>query len=230
MKKTISIVLLLLIVLSSSIAYAENISLPAGLKFGMSISEAVAVSGFSKSSLPAYLENYIDARDLFFMDECISGEVSIGGLDAQMTALFDLSGLKQVKYSFITGKRTESSGIDDEIMQNYTFVEDSLQQKYGEGLNPSVNKHMYMPLIDEAMEYPFTYTLFGNRTTTWEKVYSLSPTLRLISCEDGSSVYIDHYVQVRSDKYGDMQTHYLTYTYYDFSVDTNVNTNTSIGF
>ena len=92
MKKIVGLVLLVVMLMTNMAAFAENeIALPAGLEFGMSIDEAVAISGFKKSEASYWWADQID-RMGFSEKAYISGKATIGGYEADVHCFFDDEG------------------------------------------------------------------------------------------------------------------------------------------
>lgn len=226
--KKIVVLLLLITCLFSGTASAEEITLPNGLQFGMDISEAVAVSSYQRSQLTDSDKTYYKAYGFSFLDDCITQKVVIGGIEAEMLVLFDMSGLRQIRYRFLREEvdKSQANKPGESIKNSHKTVEDSLQQKYGDTLDPVQNRHMYMPPVGQYVSWSYTGYIFGVKYDFSYTATALLPTLRIVKMDDGSSVCIDNYVKAQTNG---VQYHELTYTYYDFMVNNNNQTN-SIGF
>lgn len=233
MKRIISIIVILSLLLSSlaigNCAFGEGLVLPSGLEFGMSLSQATAVSGYNKYGLEdTFFEAYFKECNYDFSTEArLQGEATVGELPATVNVFFDGKGLKQVKYSFPVSENGLSSIVSD-ISASYDYVEASLQSKYGNPLDVTTHKHAYMPVVDKSLYFSWFLSIFGGALTSTESesISNTKHTLRSISFSDGSSVYIDHYVEERNGKHD----HVLSYTYYDFTVEPNSTTNSTVGF
>ena len=232
-KRIVSIMIMLSIFFStfaiSGYALGEEVVLPSGLKFGMSVSQATAVSGYDKYGLDdTFFEAYFKECSYEFSTEArLQGEATVGELPASVNVFFDDKGLKQVKYTFTVDENSASS-VASSISSAYEYVETSLQSKYGKALDTTTHKHAYMPVVDEPLYFAWLLSIFGGAYTSTESesINNTMHTLRSISFSDGSSVYIDHYVEERNGK----QSHMLSYTYYDFTVEPNSTTNSTVGF
>lgn len=232
-KRIVSVIIVLSIFFStfaiSGYALGEEVVLPSGLKFGMSVSQATAVSGYDKYGLDdTFFEAYFKECNYEFSTESrLQGEATVGELPATVHVFFDGKGLKQVKYSFPVNENGSSSIVSD-ISAGYDYVEANLQSKYGNPLDVTTHKHAYMPVVDKPLYFSWFLSIFGGAytSTETESISNIKHTLRSISFSDGSSVYIDHYVEERNGKHD----HVLSYTYYDFTVEPNSTTNSTVGF
>ena len=127
MKKIVSLVLLVAMMMTSMVAIAESdITLPAGLEFGMSIDKAVAISGFEKSEGSYWWGAQIE--EMGFSEKAyISGTATIGGYEAQVHCFFDDEGLKQVEYKITVNPDDETTAKAE-----CDKIQASLSSKYGE--------------------------------------------------------------------------------------------------
>ena len=235
MKKRIATILVMLSfiwAISAVTGYAvgEELVLPAGLKFGMGIDEAIAVSGLQKMENNGYRKTFNDTCGYSFLTEYLQGDVKIGGLDATILVQFDVLGLKQVMYIFPYSEEEDNGSVElpsNRQIAEYDFIEQSLQRKYGDKLDTSKHKHAYMAPI-EPIYFSWPFSFLG--ITTWmdEAEQSAEHTLYLKTNSDGSSIYIDHYFSDSLE--GSSYSHNMTYTYYDFTIDTNSETDSFIDF
>lgn len=221
MKKIVSLVLLVAMMMTSMVAVAESeITLPAGLEFGMSIDEAVAISGFTKSESSYWWADQIE-RMGFSNKAYISGKATIGGYAAEVRCFFDDTGLKQIEYEI-------EANPDDETTAKAECdnIQASLAGKYGDPVEQDKAQHQYSPVGIVSFKNDFyDYQRIGfDKNATW-----------VVSMEDGGSIYIDQYHinEFLSMKNVSMEFSYpiyITYTYYDFQIDTTTETNTSVDF
>lgn len=231
--RIITFVIMLCIVFScsaiNSYALGEEIALPAGLEFGMSVSEAIAASGYEKRSIKdTFFEAYFDECNYAFShDAYLLGEATVGEIPASVYVFFDNSGLKQVRYSFKLDADSASE-IHSNISSQYIYVGENLLSKYGGFLDTKIYKHAYMPVVDRPLYFSWFLSIFDGAytKTTSESIQNAVHTMHVFSQSNGSSVYIDHYIEVRND----VQTHMLSYTYYDFGITQNSTTNSTVGF
>lgn len=221
MKKIISFILLTVLLMVSAVAIAENeITLPAGLKFGMSMDEAVATSGFTKSEGGYWFGAQIEQMG-FSNKAYISGKATIGGYEAEVCCYFDDTGLKQIEYK-IEADLTDENKAKTEC----DTIQASLASKYGDPVEKDKAKHQYSPAAIVTYKNSFyDYQRIGfGENATW-----------VVPEEDGGSIYIDQYyinefLEIKNVSIDFKYPLYLTYTYYDFQVDTTTETNTSVGF
>lgn len=221
MKKIVSLVLLVAMMMTSMVAIAESdITLPAGLEFGMSIDKAVAISGFEKSEGSYWWGAQIEQMG-FSEKAYISGTATIGGYEAQVCCFFDDTGLKQIEYEI-------KANPDDETTAKAECdnIQASLAGKYGDPVEQDKAQHQYSPVGIVSFEDGFyDYQRIGfDKNATW-----------IVSMEDGGSIYIDQYhinefLSVKNSSMVFSYPIYITYTYYDFQIDTTTETNTSVDF
>ncbi len=201
-----------------------SITLPAGLEFGMSVEEAVAVSGFDKNGTYGREIAMLKARG-FDVDTYLSSyDVTIGGKKVIFYAYFTKNGLTQVEYiiesASVDGSRT--TGIDPVCKESFEAVEASLTAKYGAPVNESQSKHQF-----KANFYDFSWNVNSEK---WERSALGNDhclTTRIVMPDKGGTVYIDDFCETYAwgkakDWSGKTYTdrHVLTYTYYDFTVNT----------
>lgn len=203
MKKGI-ILLIALCLLMTAVAGAEEIVLPGGLKFGMSMSEATMVSGFPRQNMGPSDAAYYKAYGIPFGEYCLRQNIIINGMNARMSVFFDENGLCQILYEFESG---------DNATHSWLAVEDVLQQKYGSSIDPYQNRHMYMPPIDQRIDYSYMIyiDLFESPISLHQTASAENLTLRESRATDGSVIFIDNYLEVKD---GSLQIHKLTYTFY----------------
>lgn len=221
MKKIVSLVLLVAMMMTSMVAIAESdITLPAGLEFGMSIDKAVAISGFEKSEGSYWWGAQIE--EMGFSEKAyISGTATIGGYEAQVHCFFDDEGLKQVEYKITVNPDDETTAKAE-----CDKIKASLSSKYGEPVERDKAQHQYSPAgIVSYKDNFYDYQRIGfDKNATW-----------IVSMEDGGSIYIDQYhinefLEMKNGSMGFSYPLYITYTYYDFQIDTTTETNTSVDF
>lgn len=221
MKKIVGLVLLVVMLMTNMAAFAENeIALPAGLEFGMSIDEAVAISGFKKSEASYWWADQID-RMGFSEKAYISGKATIGGYEADVHCFFDDEGLKQVEYKITVNPDDETTAKAE-----CDKIQASLSSKYGEPVERDKAQHQYSPAgIVSYKDNFYDYQRIGfDKNATW-----------IVSMEDGGSIYIDQYhinefLEMKNVSMALSYPLYITYTYYDFQIDTTSEVNTSVDF
>lgn len=222
MKKLVSLFLIICILIGSvAFAFAENnITLPGGLAFGMSISEATSVSGYRRDTAsdgPWY--EMIKAYGFSDIDMLI-GESMIGGLDAYVYAFFDDNKLVQIMYNI----QFDNDEIEASAMESVASVSKSLSSKYGECLDKEYSKHLHSPhsSFDKSVGND-SQLISDSEIDTW-----------LIKLDNGGSIYIDNYpvTLIYDNKYmlGVYYRHLLGYTYYDFQVDTTTPRSNGVDF
>jgi len=219
MKKWISLMLLVMMVFSVSALAAGEISLPAGLKFGHSLDEAVAISGHDKRNGSAWIAEQIKAMG-FPVAEYLFGNATIGGYEAYASSFFDHSGLKQIEYELLIEQENEATAKGE-----CEAIKQTLTNKYGTCVEKEKSQHQYSPVSSVNYKNKYVdYRRIGfNDLSTW-----------IVLLDDGGSVYIDlYYINEWIDettKYSIKYPVYITYTYYDFQIDTTEEVNTSVDF
>ena len=215
--KKFAVLLILIVLFVTTTALTEEITLPGGLKFGMSMADASMVSGYPREHMGIGNAAFYKEYGLPFGEYCLRQNVVIGGKNAELFAFFDESGLRQIVYSFNA----------DDASSSHKDVEESLQQKYGDSCDPYTNCHMYMPPIDQIIYYNYTVSVFGNPSRQTATITAVNPTLRIVQESDGSVVYIDNYLKTNdSHKWF---THCLSYTYYPHMPEKNTDSG-ALGF
>lgn len=238
MKKIIGLLLLILILFTSTLALADNeIVLPAGLEFGMSISEATAVSGYTKKTANEGTEEKSEMVAIGFNEATyLSGEATIGGFPATVTVYFHDNRLTQIRYLFKYVNRSGSDkGDSPEIVTSYNDVESALESQYGASLNSKDATHEFA-IRGASFEYEYKSSDGKTTFSIWAPIKKVS--VRTIDLSDGGCVYIDNYMQgwTKSQTPGTIlnnayrQYHFLTYTYYDFQLQNDDNKTNSVGF
>ena len=221
MKKIVGLVLLVVMLMTNMAAFAENeIALPAGLEFGMAIDEAVAVSGFKKNEGSYWWADQV-RRMGFSSKAYISGKATIGGYEADVHCFFDDEGLKQVEYKITVNPDDETTAKAE-----CDKIQASLSSKYGEPVERDKAQHQYSPAgIVSYKDNFYDYQRIGfDKNATW-----------IVSMEDGGSIYIDQYhinefLEMKNVSMALSYPLYITYTYYDFQIDTTSEVNTSVDF
>lgn len=224
--------IVILIIGTTVSAYAENeITLPAGLEFGMDFSEATAVSQYTPKDASQFekMESYINARG-FGVLNYLKGKAIIGGLDAEVYVFFDENGLKQIEY-LLYDEKSSDSNIEESAKEIFNTVESGLTTAYGVPVPEEVGIHRYtQPTVfhcdyDDS-PYHISRMIFK----------SDGDTVRVVNLANGSSVYInnlcgtDSYMTSRGGVTNIINSYSQTYcrllyTYYDFQIDTSGNSN-----
>lgn len=235
------LVILLTIVLSiisiAVSACAENeITLPAGLEFGMDFAKATAVSQYSpKDALESkMMESYVNARGFSSYDYLV-GEAIIGGLEAEVYVFFDENGLKQIEYLLYNEKTSNSNAEVESAKEIFNTVESGLTTTYGNPVPEEEGIHQYTQPGLFYCDYDDTPYHFSRLI---QKSYG--DTVRIAKLANGGSVYINNLCGVEnfmksSGKITNVVGKYsfaysrLLYTYYDFQIDSSENS-TSVGF
>lgn len=231
MRKILGLVMSLIVLVAIvSVAVAEDeLVLPNGLKFGMSLSEASAVSGYTKGDR----SEIHDAQMAVIGFDCdyLTGRATIGGHEAWIEVFFENNYLRQIRYNLASVDRKGSdSGVNEKIQASWDSVGDALIEKYGQ---PQETSHQFK---NSFVEYSF-----GSGKNQRKETDYASPKQGFVVNVNGGSVYIDNYVVERmnsantgsawdlADTYY-YQNHYLLYTFYDFQIDTNTEMNNSVDF
>lgn len=237
MKKIIGMILMVVILFSTTIlvlpsraAIAENeINLPNGLQFGMSLSEATAVSGYRQDSDSSTHDALMTAMG--FDCDYLYGFATIGGYEASIEIYFENDYLRQIRYNLGGAKGSSSaSDINEELEASWISVGDALKGKYGQ---PQESSHQFK---NSSVMYSFGSGKYKRKE--WDYIQSGEEFVVNIN---GGSVYIDNNIVNRSDTAdtGSLydlldtnyyQNHYLTYTFYDFQVDSNTEKSNSVDF
>lgn len=238
MKKLLLMALLLTMTVVSASAFAEGeITLPAGLEFGMDFAEATAVSHYTPKNAQDYakMEAYISGKG-FSVYDYLQGEATIGGMDADVYVFFDEAGLKQIEYQLYDKKLSDGEPERAEAKESFDAVEIGLTAVYGDPVSEEQGTHQYTQPELFHCDYDssplrFLHSIFK----------SDGHTARIATLSTGCSVYIDNLCGM--DQLLCMNENYqvvdfqsrtgmynrLIYTYYDFQVDTTSNS-TSVGF
>ena len=221
MKKIVSLILLVAMLMTNMVAIAENeITLPAGLEFGMSLDEAVAISGFQKSEGSYWWKAQIE-RMGFPVKSYIAGDATIGGYKATVHCFFDESGLKQIEYviDVMPDDETTARAECDKIQS-------LLSNKYGSPVERDRAKHQYSPAGMVTFKNDiYDYQRIGfDKEATW-----------IVPVTEGGSIYIDQYhinevLIIQKVDFTFSYPLYITYTYYDFQIDTTTEVNTAVDF
>ena len=258
MKKIIGMILMVVILFSTTIlvlpsraAIAENeINLPNGLQFGMSLSEATAVSGYRQDSNSSTHDALMTAMG--FDCDYLYGDATIGGYAASIEIYFENDYLRQIRYNlgqirynlgqigFNLGEAKSSSivsdissivsDINEELEASWISVGDALKGKYGQ---PQESSHQFK---NSSVMYSSGSGKYKRKE--WDYIKSGE---EFVVNVNGGSVYIDNNIVNRSDTAdtGSLydfldtnyyQNHYLTYTFYDFQVDSNTEKSNSVDF
>lgn len=239
MKRMLAILLtIVLSIISIAVsACAENeITLPAGLEFGMDYAEATAVSHYSpqNASESKKMEGYVNARGFSSYDYLV-GEATIGGLEAEVYVFFDENGLKQIEYLLYDEKLSDSNAEKESAKEIFNIVESGLTTTYGEPVSEEEGIHQYtQPII-----FNCDYDSAPNHTSR-QILKSFGDTVRIVKLANGGSVYINNLCGVENfltssgrvtnivGRYSSAYSR-LMYTYYDFQIDSSGNSS-SVGF
>lgn len=223
MKKIISLVLMIAMLLPV-VAHAEgDIQLIAGLEFGMDINQASAVSKYeiveeANEWRASFLKDVIGLDNTAY----IVGQGTIGGYECCVVGNFDALGrLVQVMYffdkeAFEFSVESENSTYRETYSQQYKKVETALIAQYAEGagLEDALNLTVGIPNVYA------TDTINFYKTAT-HKFFNHEYAQRLVSQSDETTVVINHVMMEREMTYGSSRSEYahiLVYTYYDFPV------------
>ena len=237
MKKIIGMILMVVILFSTTIlvlpsraAIAENeINLPNGLQFGMSLSEATAVSGYRQDSNSSTHDALMTAMG--FDCDYLYGFATIGGYAASIEIYFENDYLRQIRYNLGGAKRSSIiSDINEELEASWISVGDALKGKYGQ---PQESSHRFK---NSSVMYSSGSGKYKRKG--WDYIKSGE---EFVVNVNGGSVYIDNNIVNGSDTAdtGSLydfldtnyyQNHYLTYTFYDFQVDSNTEKSNSVDF
>lgn len=219
MKKIVCLVLFVFVLLNCT-ALAENeINLPAGLKFGLSLDESVAISGYDKRQGAAWVAEQIKKMG-FPVEEYIFGQATIGGYEAYVSSFFDHEGLKQVEYELLI-----ELGSEDKAKAECQKVRNALTTKYGDCVGEEKSQHQYSPVsgVNYKNKYVDYRRIGFSDLSTW-----------IVLLDDGGSVYIDLYYITEwideTTKYSIKYPMYITYTYYDFQIDSTEVVSTVVDF
>ena len=217
MKKTIVLLVFPILTISVNAALADNaIQLPSGLAFGMPIEEATAISGYRRSTASSTWLSTIETTG-FSKKELLFGNATVGGYKANVYAFFDESGLCQVCYNLEMSDSKNSENAKADVLA----VSESLSKKYGSPVHLAHSQHQYSPPAfiqykDTSLDYA---QLAPQDKSTW-----------IVRLDDGGSVYIDNYYVTWIINSSISYQHYLSYTHYDFQVDTSVETTNVVDF
>ncbi len=200
---------------------ATDIVLPNGLKFGMSMDEAAAVSGYRR--VTGYIEE-LSKYGLSEKDYLRTDDLTIGGHKAVGYFYFDGGKLVQAHYRLADAKAEDIKTIDPSIASSYSEVMNALDGKYGSFRQEDAG-HRFRHLL------PMNYTITLSSTvleflvggSDYKSSYVIPQT-------DGGSVYLENYVAAQMlvvkekgliSELSFSDYHYLDYTYYAFQLDPN---------
>ena len=238
MKKLLLMILLMVMGITPVSTLAESeITLPAGLEFGMDFAEATAVSHYTPKNAQDYakMEAYVSGKG-FNVYDYLQGTATIGGMDAEVYVFFDEVGLKQIEYQLYDKKLSDGDPERDEAKESFDAVEAGLTAVYGDPVSEELGTHQYTQPELFHCDYDssplrFLHSIFK----------SDGHTVRIVTLSNGGSVYIDNLcgmdqlLCIKEDyQVVDFQSrtgmyNRLIYTYYDFQVDSGSNS-TSVGF
>jgi len=187
MKKLLGLVLILVLLVSAS-AYAEEFTLHSGTKFGMSLDEVKKLemqNGFSFSVSP-------------YSDTTLQG-MGIVANQSNTTIYYSFgkSGLSQMQYDFASHK-------------GYDAVEEGLIAKYGKTDYSSETWKEFPQLYKMGSGATTPYTSYEyNMSSFTRKDYSH----RIVETEDGLYVFIEHYTSESSNILSNKVNHSHVLTY-----------------
>ena len=241
--KRIMCIVLSILSLCFGIALAEEfqtITLPAGLKFGMSVEEAAAVSGLKQSAADEEKTLKLEKQGIKDTDYLV-GKATVGGFEGTIYVYFCDNALKQVRYEF---KRSYLEGVSspddpEDVSKSFRNIEEGLQAKYGDPTEGGT--HTYSP---RAISYTCENRISDDEL--WDidqrEWVTDEKTVRTVNQSDGTSVYIDNFViewsrVITKQKNGKTsmggsgaRDHILTYTYYDFQITPDENNSLNVDF
>ena len=219
MKKTIGWLLLIALLFNVTALAEGEIVLPAGLKFSLSLDEAVAISGYDKRNGTAWVA--VQMQEMGFpVTEYIFGKATIGGYEAYVSGFFDVAGLKQVEYELLIDQSSEEAAKAE-----CKKIAEKLTEKYGACVDEDKAQHQYSPVSS---------VMYKNKYVDYRRIGFSALNTWMVPVNDGGSIYIDlYYITEWIDetmKYSIKYPIYITYTYYDFQVDTTEKISTSVDF
>ncbi len=220
MKKIIAAFLLVVLLLTFTSAFSESeITLPAGLRFGMTYDEALSVSGFREGYEYDWQQSMLKARGFNSTRYLFSRDVSIGGNKAEeFDVFFQDSVLVQVEYVLMDKKiPLTTKGFIPELTESFEKIDTILESKYGPALKD-----------EECKSHRFRagtlrYEWYADGTRQRFGLDSPYRKTRLLNLQSGGCVFIDNYagdylVGLTNDLTSNdaFAMHTVTYTYYDF--------------
>lgn len=225
MRRFICIIISLAILCSIGSTFAEqevpDITLIAGLKYGMTFDEAQKISGYDAKDMQYYEANAYEQFGIA-NTHFLEGKGNIGGYDALVKVYFDSDNkLIQVVYQLgiESFDNLPESVEESEVLQSdYVAVEDSLQKIYGDTTDreyPVTKKHGFFKM--DASILVFNYLDYD---------YSA----RMKRQSDGNSVLIEHNRYLNFYQSGHMIGHEVSYTFYSGDYTQEPSNSDSIGF
>ena len=182
MKKRVFILTTIFMLLITVAIADTEIVLPNGLQFGMTLTEAIAISGYGKGDRAPITDARLTAMG--FDCDYLVGQASIGGHQASVKVFFDENYLRQIIYILASVDRKGSdSGVSETIEASWVSVGDALKQKYGQ---PQETSHQYK---NSFVEYSF----YSGNSKRKETDHAYPKEGFVVNVSDGS-VYIDNYV------------------------------------
>lgn len=225
MRRFTCIIISLAILFSIGIAFAEqeapDITLIAGLKFGMTFEEAQKTSGYDAKDMKDYDANAYAQFGITNI-HYLQGKGNIGGYDSTVYVYFD-SDNKLVQVVYRLGVETfdylPESVEESEVLQSeYVAVEGTLQKIYGDTTDrqyPVTKRHGFFKV--DASILVFNYS-----------DYDYSARMKLQS--DGNSVLIEHNRYLDFYQSGHMIGHEVSYTFYSGDYTQQPSNIDSVGF
>lgn len=236
---------------------AGDITLIAGLEFGMDRQTAVATSGYQTCTASDKERDILDANGIG-TTTYLKGSGSIGGYPATVYVYFNQNDqLVQVVYYFNEGTRTHNSkgdGVTAEketlFLSEFNAIETSLTSVYGparasielksiyNGWSYSYNRNMTSYVTLTPSVYPYNMYLKDSVTLKGhgkEENYDVLDTTQRIISQSNGCVAIEH-TRLNNTQYympyNAFNKHFIGYTYYpqDYSTSTPATNNNSVGF
>ncbi len=225
MKRLIGTLLCLVLFITMGTAVAEkgtkDVTLIAGLQFGMTFEEAQKVSGYDAKEMKSY--HIADYAEFGIVNShYLQGKGTIGGYSATVKVFFDADN-KLVQVFYGIGAESfdglpESVEDSDVLKSEYAAVEENLQNIYGDTTDrkyPVTTRHGFHQM--NASILVFNYSDYD---------YSA----RMIPQSDGNSVLIEHVRSLRFHYNGQTIGHVMSYTFYDGDYSQAPSGNDSVGF
>lgn len=218
MKKIISLILMIAILISVS-AFAEgDFTLHSGVKFGMSLNEVRTCESENGFTLEKYLSGNTYNTN--------SGKIA--GLDSsRIYYSFDGDKLVQAKYEFPTGSDYAYNQSVEESKSDYAKISDLLNEKYGiSEYNTLTGKIYAVSKMIDTGDAVLTCSSFGEHDLwkqsdrAWANTdyTTISYEEWLIEQPDGSGIYIHHCLYKNANNDANETLHKIYYTIFDAEI------------
>ena len=217
MKKIISMILMIAMLISVSAFAEEEFTLHSNVKFGMSLSEVKTCESENGFTLEKYLSG--STYD-------IHGKIA--GLDSSWIYYsFDGNKLIQAKYEFPAGSDYAYNQSVEESRSDYAKISDLLNEKYGlSEYNTLTGKIYTVPKMINTKDDALTCSSFGehdywkqpDRAWADTDYTTLSYEEWLIDQPDGSGVYIHHCLYKNANSDSNETYHKIYYTIFDAEI------------